>query len=131
MTNFFNYKALITSSLCVALSISLSACGPVHNRSTEYVDAKNDPSLKFPKDVSTDKLKNYYPIPETSNPDEKVVAADLTPPGLLEAQEQAVEAQKAAKQAAKEQNNSEQPESESANTDTEAATGTKTEAQDS
>lgn len=127
MTKFFNHKALITSSLCVALGISLSACGPVHNRSTEYVDAKNDPSLKFPKDVSTDKLKNYYPIPETSNPDEKVVAADLTPPGLLEAQEQAVEAQKAAKQAAKEQNNSEQPESES--TDTDTNTEAETEAQ--
>ena len=97
-------KVFALTTALSALAILLTACGPIHNRSTEYVDAKNDPALKLPKDISNEKLNNYYPIPKASNPEKKIVAADLTPPGLIEAEnaaEQAQQAEKTTKQTAK------------------------------
>lgn len=112
-------KALALITALCSLAVSITACGPIHNRSAEYVQAENDPSLKLPKAMSSNKIENYYPIPKTSHPDEKVAPADLTPPGLIEAQEEAKKAQKLEKQTKKQPNNSEQPTPQSAMADAE------------
>ena len=94
-------SALISFALPLvasALVFSLTACGPIHNRSTEYVQAENGPALELPKEMSNKKVNNYYPIPKTTTTGKKVVAADLTPPGLIGAQDEAEQAKKTKKQ---------------------------------
>ena len=75
-------------SIIISLALLLSACGFIHNRETEYTQANSIPELKIPAGVSTEKLDNHYPIPPIQG-DKPVAPADLTPPGLTEAENKA------------------------------------------
>lgn len=70
----------LTSSLFLsaALALTLAAC---HNRTDDYVNAKNTPSLKTPPGVSQATFTDHNPIPKKST-SEVVPAPSLVPPGL-------------------------------------------------
>jgi uncharacterized lipoprotein len=68
------------------LALTLSAC--MHNRSSDYVNAKNNPSLKTPPGVNSPTFTDHNPIPQKSTSD-AITAPSLAPPGLTEDEEAA------------------------------------------
>ncbi len=78
-------SALSLISLSI-LALTLSAC--MHNRSSDYVNAKNNPSLKTPPGVNNPTFIDHNPIPKKSTSD-PIAAPSLVPPGLTEDEEAA------------------------------------------
>lgn len=78
-------SALSLISLSI-LALTLTAC--MHNRSSDYVNAKNNPSLKTPPGVNNPTFTDHNPIPQKSTSD-TIAAPSLVPPGLTEDEEAA------------------------------------------
>jgi uncharacterized lipoprotein len=80
-----NINTAISLSL---IALFLGACSQIHNRETEYTEASSIPELKIPTNVAAEQFNNSYPIPSIPG-NKPVEAADLSPPGLSEAEEKA------------------------------------------
>jgi len=71
------------SRLLLLAALSLTLCACMHNRTDDYVNAQNNPSLKTPPGVNNATFVDHNPIPQKST-SEVVAAPSLVPPGLTE-----------------------------------------------
>lgn len=84
------------SRLLLLAALSLTLCACMHNRTNDYVNTQNNPSLKTPPGVNNANFVDHNPIPQKST-SEVVAAPSLVPPGLTEDEATAKAALAAAK----------------------------------